>query len=79
MWDNDSDEQWDFDDDDPSVTVPCPECGADMFEDAIQCPSCKTYVSDNQSPWTYKSKPIQFLFAAITILLIIIMLLYPWF
>jgi hypothetical protein len=32
-------------DDDASLTVPCPECGAEIYEDAVQCPVCGSYVT----------------------------------
>ena len=38
-------------DDDQSETVPCPECGAEVYEDAVQCPVCGTYLSAESSPW----------------------------
>ena len=28
-----------YNEDDDSETVPCPECGTDVYEDAEQCPS----------------------------------------
>ncbi len=34
----------DYDDDGPAETVPCPECGADVYEDAEQCPVCGSYI-----------------------------------
>ena len=27
-------------DDEPSATLPCPECGAEIYEDADRCPAC---------------------------------------
>lgn len=40
----------DWDDDDPAAeTVPCPACGADIYEEAEQCPVCEEYVVHNQS------------------------------
>ena len=35
------DDSWDEDD----VTVRCPDCGADVYEDALQCPECGWYVT----------------------------------
>ncbi len=32
-------------DDDSSLTVGCPDCGAEIYEDAVQCPVCGTYVT----------------------------------
>ncbi len=32
-----------------SETVPCPECGADVYEDAVQCPHCGAYIESTPS------------------------------
>ena len=32
-------------DDDDSPVVPCPECGADVYEDAERCPRCGQYIT----------------------------------
>jgi len=55
MWNDDTDDEEDWDDDDPyeedwdddgeSLTVPCPECGTDVYEDAEQCPVCGHYLT----------------------------------
>ena len=40
----------DFDDEDElTETVPCPQCGADVYEDAPQCPICGEYVDRSTS------------------------------
>ena len=44
-------EEDDFDDD-RSETVPCPECGAEVYEDAPQCPHCGTYVTHDTNIWS---------------------------
>jgi len=31
--------------DDASETLPCPECGEDVYEDAEQCPACGSYLT----------------------------------
>jgi endogenous inhibitor of DNA gyrase (YacG/DUF329 family) len=33
---------------DESETVPCPACGAEIYEDAARCPSCGEYVTIRQ-------------------------------
>ena len=43
-------------DEDTYDTVTCPECGASVFEDAIQCPHCSAYISSSTSPW--QGRPI---------------------
>ncbi len=43
-------------DDDLSETVPCPECGTEVYEDAFQCPVCGSYLSSQSSnPWSGRS------------------------
>jgi hypothetical protein len=45
----------DHDDDDESLElVSCPECGADIYEEAEQCPVCGSYVIHQSNPWTGK-------------------------
>ncbi len=39
-------------DDDLSETVPCPQCGAEIYEDAVRCPTCGTYVTHSTDIWT---------------------------
>jgi len=42
-------------DDDLTETTPCPSCGADVYEDAEQCPYCGTYLTSQTSPWAGRS------------------------
>ena len=37
-------DSWDLDDEADTCTVPCPECGHEVYEDAEQCPVCGQYV-----------------------------------
>ena len=48
----DDDEYPDEDDldDETSETLPCPECGAEVYEDAVRCPACGTYVTFDTRP-----------------------------
>ncbi|MBN2473078.1 MAG: zinc-ribbon domain-containing protein [Pirellulales bacterium] len=39
-------------DDEISETVPCPQCGADVYEDAVQCPACGTYITHEANVWS---------------------------
>lgn len=39
-------------DDDLSLTVPCPECGAEIYEDAVRCPICGSYVTHRTTVWS---------------------------
>ena len=60
----DDDDEWDDyeydvdDDDDLSYTVDCPECGADVYEDAEQCPSCGQYIIHSSSGYVWKNRPV---------------------
>lgn len=39
-------------DDDPALDVlPCPQCGADVYDDSPQCPACGSYITHSTSPW----------------------------
>jgi uncharacterized paraquat-inducible protein A len=40
------------DDDDEAETVPCPHCGAEVYENAEQCPRCGKYLSAEDRPPT---------------------------
>lgn len=58
------DDDWDdeyvdeaYDDDDEIFTVECPECGADIYEDAEQCPICGNYVLHASSGYLWKDRP----------------------
>ena len=57
--DNDSDfesnDEDDLPDDESAELLPCPECGADVYEDAEQCPICGTYLIDDSNVWTGRS------------------------
>ncbi len=42
-WDDSEDDDTE-DVDDSAETVACPQCGADVYEDAEQCPVCGNYI-----------------------------------
>ena len=42
---------YDETDDDSTETVPCSQCGIDVYEDAVQCPNCGSYIDTNTSVW----------------------------
>lgn len=57
---NDNDEYYDDDfeydaqaeDDSPDLR-PCPECGAEIYEDSEQCPICGNYITfGSLGPWS---------------------------
>lgn len=67
-----------FDADDETVTVECPKCGCDMYEDAEQCPLCGEWII--QKPTAFTGKPGWYiLLALIGIIATIVMLLFPAF
>lgn len=37
-------------DDDDDATLPCPYCKSEIYEDAVQCPRCGQYISDEDAP-----------------------------
>ena len=45
-------ESEEFVDDDVSETLPCPECGRPVYEDAVQCPFCGLYITPSTSVWS---------------------------
>jgi hypothetical protein len=57
MWDE-ADEDWSGDDDwsdEASPTIPCPECGADVYEESEHCPACGHFLlPDSSHPWLAK-------------------------
>jgi predicted nucleic acid-binding Zn ribbon protein len=43
--------EWDADEDvDDDGYVPCPHCGAEMYEDAGYCSSCERWISREEIP-----------------------------
>ncbi|MCH8044406.1 MAG: zinc ribbon domain-containing protein [Planctomycetes bacterium] len=54
---------YDFDDDeydsadDDSETLPCPQCGQSIYEEADQCPYCGQYVTFSSSSSAFDNKP----------------------
>lgn len=54
-WNDDFDDQeFDVEDefgDDTSETVPCPECGVEIYEESERCPACGWYVTHRHSVW----------------------------
>lgn len=47
-WPDESDEELE------SITVACPSCGAEIYEDAVSCPVCGEYVTHSHSVWEGK-------------------------
>lgn len=44
------DDDWPDDDPDESDVVTCPNCGADVYEDAEQCPACGEWITSSTHP-----------------------------
>jgi hypothetical protein len=74
-WDDDfEDREFEDDLDDDDVYVPCPNCGAEIFDDSEQCPNCGHYITHSTSPWAGRS-PAWILLAVLGIVAVIYMLL----
>jgi hypothetical protein len=58
-------------DDDLSDTIPCPDCGADIYEDAVRCPVCGSYVTADTGPWSGRPRWWILLAAAVVLALIV--------
>ena len=81
-WDEDSDiDDWEFpdeplgDEEDETVTVDCPNCGATMYEDAPQCPACGEYVSRTTSAW--QGRPVWWILLGLAGIIATLFLLLP--
>ena len=61
---DDSDDEEFFDPDEPLDLIPCPKCGAEIYEDAQQCPTCGEYVIDGRAP-PWKGKPAWYIALAV--------------
>ena len=48
-------DELDFSGDDQAETLPCPECGREIYEEAEQCPHCGQYVTF--SSHSFQNKP----------------------
>jgi predicted nucleic acid-binding Zn ribbon protein len=57
---DDWDDEEDFGEEDPdsedATTMPCPQCGADLYDDAEFCARCENYISQEDAP--SESRPI---------------------
>ena len=55
-WFEEPGDAWDAsdypDEEDVTSTVPCPECGAEVYEDAVRCPACGNYITHATSVWS---------------------------
>jgi len=46
------DDAWD---DESAELMPCPECGADIYEETQRCPHCGSYITLTSSPLAGRS------------------------
>ena len=47
-------EDWNEAWEDDTDTVSCPECGSEVYEDALYCPTCGSYITIETSAWQGK-------------------------
>jgi len=74
-WDDPEDPDDAFDSQE-SETAPCPLCGAEIYDDAVQCPACGQYVPADTSVWS--GRPLWWiLLGFLGIVLLIVALLRP--
>ena len=56
LHDDEYPDDWeDSDDEEETLTLPCPECGAEVYEDAEQCPQCGSYLTAGTHPFAGRS------------------------
>ena len=81
MSDQDFVEYETWDDDDTSDYLPCPECGAEVYVDAVQCPECGWYItwdsSNGRSPRWDRLVKTGFLIICFGTLAYVVMWLLP--
>ena len=70
------DDAYDDSDDDAEV-VGCPECGADVYEDAERCPTCGEYIVHSSADYVWSSRPAWWIvLGALGILAVIVALAF---
>jgi uncharacterized paraquat-inducible protein A len=50
-------------------TIACPHCGAEIYEDAVRCPECEQYLSDEERTTTNQPR-----WVAVTAILLLALL-----
>jgi RNA polymerase subunit RPABC4/transcription elongation factor Spt4 len=80
MRDSDDNSDWELpdhgdDEEDESLTVACPACGADVYEDAEQCPVCGEYVTHSTRAWD--GKPLWWIILGVAGIIAVILAFAP--
>lgn len=58
-WDDELfDEEFPGGDDPPVDVVPCPNCGAEVYEEAERCPACGDYIVHGGGRSAWEGKPL---------------------
>ena len=57
-WDDEYDDDAYYDDDEETDTVECPNCGAEVYEDAELCPTCGDYITHSSSGYAWTNRPV---------------------
>lgn len=50
-WEEDFEEEDFPDEHDETFSIPCSNCGAEVYEDCEMCPQCGEYIIRSTSPW----------------------------
>jgi hypothetical protein len=67
-WDDPDEGDFSGDDDEPA-TVTCPYCHEQVYEDAVRCPKCGNYISQEDAPPA--QRPWWIVLGAVAVLLIV--------
>ena len=67
----------DYDEDDSSELRPCPECGADIYEDSELCPVCGNYITFGSSG-PFSNRPVWWVFLGLAGIIALIAALIAW-
>jgi predicted nucleic acid-binding Zn ribbon protein len=72
-WDDSEDDYAGFDTsgEDEDATLPCPACGAEIYDDAERCPKCGHYLSREDQP---RAKTPTWIIAGAIVCLVIVAL-----
>ncbi len=71
------DEYDDYDEDDSSELRPCPECGAEIYEDSQQCPVCGNYITFGSSG-AFSGRPVWWILLGLAGIVALIAALLTW-